>query len=97
MASVAATVGLQDRFAYSMTKGAVVSMTLSVARDYLGDKIRCNCISPARIHTPFVDGFLKTELRGARRRDVSEAVAGAADRPYGATGRGRLARALSVL
>lgn len=64
MASVAATVGLQDRFAYSMTKGAVVSMTFSVARDYLGDKIRCNCISPARIHTPFVDGFLKRNYAG---------------------------------
>ncbi|MCB0651888.1 MAG: SDR family oxidoreductase [Saprospiraceae bacterium] len=59
MASIAASVGILDRFAYSMTKGAVLSMTLSVAKDYLKDNIRCNCISPARIHTPFVDGFLK--------------------------------------
>ena len=58
MASIAATVGLNDRFAYSMTKGAMVSMTLSVAKDYIPDGIRCNCISPARVHTPFVDGFL---------------------------------------
>ena len=58
MASIAATVGLNDRFAYSMTKGAMVSMTLSVAKDYITDGIRCNCISPARVHTPFVDGFL---------------------------------------
>ena len=58
MASIAATVGLNDRFAYSMTKGAMVSMTLSVAKDYIADGIRCNCISPARVHTPFVDGFL---------------------------------------
>jgi NAD(P)-dependent dehydrogenase (short-subunit alcohol dehydrogenase family) len=64
MASIAATVGLPDRFAYSMTKGAVVSMTLSVARDYLADKIRCNCISPARVHTPFVDGFLQRNYPG---------------------------------
>jgi 2-keto-3-deoxy-L-fuconate dehydrogenase len=64
VASVAATVGIPDRFAYSMTKGAVVTMTLSVARDYLGDKIRCNCISPARVHTAFVDGFLKNNYPG---------------------------------
>ncbi|MEH6605127.1 MAG: SDR family oxidoreductase, partial [Pseudomonadales bacterium] len=59
MASIAATVGLSDRFAYSMTKGAVVAMTLSVAKDYINDGIRCNCISPGRVHTPFVDNFLE--------------------------------------
>ena len=59
MASIAATVGLQDRFAYSTTKGAVVGMTLSVAKDYLPHHIRCNCISPGRVHTPFVDGYLE--------------------------------------
>lgn len=64
LASIAATSGLSDRFAYSMTKGAVLSMTLSVARDYLSDGIRCNCISPARIHTPFVDAFLKERYPG---------------------------------
>ena len=64
MCSIAATVGIPDRFAYSMTKGAVYSMTLSVAKDYLKDKIRCNCISPARVHTPFVDGFLQKNYPG---------------------------------
>jgi 2-keto-3-deoxy-L-fuconate dehydrogenase len=64
MCSIAATIGIPDRFAYSMTKGAVLSMTLSVAKDYLKDKIRCNCISPARVHTPFVDGFLKKNYPG---------------------------------
>lgn len=64
LASVAATAGLSDRFAYSMSKGAVLSMTLSVAKDYLGDKIRCNCISPARIHTPFVDAYLRQHYVG---------------------------------
>ena len=59
MASVAATVGIADRFAYSATKGAVTGMTLSVAKDYLPYKIRCNAISPGRVHTPFVDGFIK--------------------------------------
>jgi NAD(P)-dependent dehydrogenase (short-subunit alcohol dehydrogenase family) len=64
MCSIAANVGIPDRFAYSMTKGAVYSMTLSVAKDYLKDKIRCNCVSPARVHTPFVDGFLKKNYAG---------------------------------
>jgi len=59
MASIASSVGIDDRFAYSMTKGAVLTMTYSVAKDYVHDGIRCNCISPARVHTPFVDGFIK--------------------------------------
>jgi len=64
MASIAATVGIPDRFAYSTAKGAVYSMTLSVAKDYLGDGIRCNSVSPARVHTPFVDGFIAKNYPG---------------------------------
>jgi len=64
MASIAALVGITDRFAYSMSKGAVHAMTLSVARDYLHDRIRCNSISPARVHTPFVDGFIAKNYPG---------------------------------
>jgi 2-keto-3-deoxy-L-fuconate dehydrogenase len=64
LASVAAWVGISDRFAYSMTKGAVAAMTLSVAKDYVKDGIRCNSISPGRVHTPFVDGFLKANYPG---------------------------------
>ena len=64
LASVAGIIGLPDRFAYSMTKAAVYSMTLSVARDYIREGIRCNCISPGRVHTPFVDGFIKKNYPG---------------------------------
>ena len=67
MASIAATSGLADRFAYSMSKGAVVAMTYSVAKDYLAHNIRCNCISPARVHTPFVDGYLRRNYPGKER------------------------------
>lgn len=67
MASVAATVGISDRFAYSMSKGAVLTMTLSVAKDYIKDNIRCNCISPARVHTSFVDGFLTKNYPGQEK------------------------------
>jgi 2-keto-3-deoxy-L-fuconate dehydrogenase len=71
LASIAAWAGLADRFAYSMSKGAVVAMTYSVARDYLAHKIRCNCISPARVHTPFVDGYLRKNYPG-REKEMFE-------------------------
>ena len=64
MASIASTLGIQDRFAYSMSKGAVLTMTLSVARDYVSQGIRCNCICPGRVHTPFVDGFIQKNYPG---------------------------------
>lgn len=64
VASIAALVGIPERFAYSAAKGAVMGMTLSVAKDYIADNIRCNSISPARVHTPFVDGFLKANYPG---------------------------------
>lgn len=64
MASIASSVGITDRFAYSMSKGAVVGMTLSTARDFMAAGIRCNCISPARVHTPFVDGFIAKNYLG---------------------------------
>ncbi len=59
MASIASTVGIPDRFAYSMSKGAVLTMTYSIARDYVDYGIRCNCIAPGRVHTPFVEGYLE--------------------------------------
>ena len=64
MASIAGSSGLADRFAYSTSKGAVIAMTYSVAKDYLACNIRCNCISPARVHTPFVDGYLRKHYPG---------------------------------
>jgi len=64
MASIASNVGIADRFVYSVTKGAIKAMTMSVARDYISEGIRCNSIAPARVHTPFVDGFLKNNYAG---------------------------------
>ena len=71
LASIASSVGLFDRFAYSMTKGAVLTMTYSVAKDYIKDGIRCNCMSPGRVHTPFVDGFIKNNYPG-REEEIFE-------------------------
>ncbi len=64
LASVASSVGIKDRFAYSMSKGAVLTMTMSVAKDYIDQNIRCNCIAPGRVHTPFVDGFISKNYPG---------------------------------
>ena len=64
MTSVAAEMGIAERFAYSMSKGAVSAMTLSVAKDYINDNIRCNGIAPGRVHTPFVDNYLKKTYPG---------------------------------
>ncbi|NCD71708.1 SDR family NAD(P)-dependent oxidoreductase [Mucilaginibacter agri] len=64
MASIASTVGIKDRFAYSTSKGAIYAMSMSVAKDYMDDNIRSNTISPARIHTPFVDGFIAKNYPG---------------------------------
>jgi NAD(P)-dependent dehydrogenase (short-subunit alcohol dehydrogenase family) len=74
MASVAGSSGLADRFGYSTSKGAVIAMTYSVARDYIGHNIRCNCISPGRVHTPFVDGYLKKNYPG-REKEMYEKLA----------------------
>ena len=83
MASVAATVGISDRFAYSMSKGAILSMTLSVAKDFIKNGIRCNCISPARVHTPFVDGFIEKHYPG-QEREIFEKLS--ASQPIGRMG-----------
>lgn len=64
LASIAAVVGISDRFAYSMSKGAIYAMSMSVARDYMAHNIRSNSISPARVHTPFVDGFIAKNYPG---------------------------------
>ena len=72
MASITAFIGVADRFAYAMTKGAVLTMTKSVAIDYVKHNVRCNCICPARVHTPFVDGFVKKNYPGREAEVLQE-------------------------
>lgn len=83
MASIASLVGVPERFAYSMTKGAVLTMTMSIAIDYVKQNIRCNCICPARIHTPFVDQFVARHYAG-REAEMLQALA--AYQPVGRMG-----------
>ena len=72
LASIASLVGLTDRFAYSMSKGAVLTMTKSIAVDYVKRNIRCNCVCPARVHTPFVDGYLRDNYPGREQEMFKE-------------------------
>jgi len=72
MASIASLIGIPERFAYSTSKGAVLSMTRSIATDYMHKNVRCNCICPARVHTPFVDGYLKAAYPGREREMFQE-------------------------
>ena len=73
MASIAASLGIPDRFAYSASKGAVLTMTYQVAKDFINDGIRCNSVSPARVHTPFVDGYLRDNYPG-REKEMYETL-----------------------
>jgi NAD(P)-dependent dehydrogenase (short-subunit alcohol dehydrogenase family) len=84
IASVVSSVGIPDRFAYTMSKGAVLTMTYSVARDYVDHKIRCNSVSPARVHTPFVDGYLARNYPG---REVEMFETLSRTQPIGRMGR----------
>jgi NAD(P)-dependent dehydrogenase (short-subunit alcohol dehydrogenase family) len=93
MASIAATAGLADRFAYSMSKGGVVAMTFSVAKDYLAHGIRCNCISPARVHTAFVDAYLRKNYPG-REEEMYRTLA--ATQPMGRMGKPEEVAALAL-
>lgn len=93
LASIASKVGLEDRFAYGMTKGAVLTMTLSVARDFIGRGVRCNCVCPARVHTPFVDGFLAANYPG-REREMFQRLSAA--QPLGRMGRPEEVAALAA-
>lgn len=85
IASIASKVGIVDRFAYSMSKGAVYTMTLSVARDYVDKGIRCNCVCPARVHTPFVDGYLEKNYPAEQRPEMFEKLS--AYQPIGRMGK----------
>jgi NAD(P)-dependent dehydrogenase (short-subunit alcohol dehydrogenase family) len=67
MASIVSHVAVKNRLAYTMTKGAVLAMTNAIAKDYISDKIRCNSVSPARVHTPFVDDYLEKNYPGKEK------------------------------
>ena len=93
LASIAGSAGLADRFAYSTSKGAVIAMTYQVARDYIAHGIRCNSISPARVHTPFVDDYLRKNYPGREQETFNEL---AATQPIGRMGQPEEVAALAL-
>ena len=72
LASTVSKIAVKDRFAYAMSKGAVLTMTLSVARDFVDRGIRCNCVCPARVHTPFVDGYVAKNYPGREAETMAQ-------------------------
>ena len=64
LASTVSQMAITDRFAYATSKGAVLAMTYSIAKDFLEFGIRCNAVLPGRIHTPIVDGFIARNYPG---------------------------------
>jgi 2-keto-3-deoxy-L-fuconate dehydrogenase len=76
--SIAATAGLPQRVLYSATKGAVLSLTLAMAADHIGDGIRVNCVNPGTADTPWIGRLL------AQAEDpAAERAALAARQPMG--------------
>jgi 2-keto-3-deoxy-L-fuconate dehydrogenase len=71
IASTLAQFAIPDRFAYGASKGAVVAMTYSIAKDFIQCGVRCNALLPGRIHTPFVDGFIAKNFAG-REQEMFE-------------------------
>ncbi len=59
IASVAGMIAVDNRFPYGASKGAVISMTRSIAIDLVDKGIRANAICPGTVHTPFVEGYLE--------------------------------------
>ena len=84
LASIASVIGLSNRFAYSATKGAIYTMTFSIAKDYIQDRIRCNAVGPARVHTPFIDGYLEKNYPG-QEKEIFDMIS--KSQPIGRMGR----------
>ena len=84
LASIASVIGLSNRFAYSATKGAIYTMTFSIAKDYIQDRIRCNAVGPARVHTPFIDGYLEKNYPG-QEKEIFDMIS--KNQPIGRMGR----------
>src|SRR5215468_1968176 len=72
MASIVSWIGIPDRFAYTMSKGAVMAMTRAIAVDYMKNNIRCNCICPGRVHTAFVEGYVAKNYPGREQQVLQE-------------------------
>ena len=93
IASVASLIAVERRFAYCVSKGAVLEMTRALAIDYARDGIRANAICPGTVDTPMIRGYLREYFGG----DIEGALAQLHDRqPVGRMGEAREIAALAV-
>jgi 2-keto-3-deoxy-L-fuconate dehydrogenase len=79
MSSVASSVkGVPNRFAYGVTKAAVIGLTKSVAADFVGQRIRCNAICPGTVQTPSLDERIRVQASnsGLSEQEVRAAFVG---------------------
>ena len=75
VASVASTVrGLPNRFVYGASKAAVIGLTKSVAADFIGRGVRCNCICPGTVQTPSLDDRIAANAAAAGSLEAARAA-----------------------
>lgn len=87
-ASVAAMIGILDRFSYSASKGAVIAMTRQVAVQYADAGVRCNCVCPGTVETPLMGDLLGSDA--ARAKGDYSASCWPLGRTSGGRGGGRI-------
>ncbi|MDO8187575.1 SDR family NAD(P)-dependent oxidoreductase [Conexibacter sp. JD483] len=82
-ASIAGMVGLRDRAAYCASKGAVIALTKQVAVQYAASGVRCNCLCPGTVDSPWVGALLDAaaDPQAARAALVARQPAGRLGRP----------------
>ncbi|NEU12875.1 SDR family oxidoreductase [Methylobacterium sp. BTF04] len=69
MASVASSMkGVPNRFAYGLTKAAVIGLTKAVAADYVAQNIRCNAICPGTVESPSLQERMRAQGDYAQAR-----------------------------
>jgi NAD(P)-dependent dehydrogenase (short-subunit alcohol dehydrogenase family) len=73
MASVAGQIGIPNRAAYCASKGAVILLTKSIAVDYVKQGIRCNCVCPGTVDSPWVERLVSHTPDPAATRTALEA------------------------
>jgi 2-keto-3-deoxy-L-fuconate dehydrogenase len=87
MSSVASSLkGVPNRFAYSLTKAAVIGLTKSVAADFVGQGIRCNAICPGTVQTPSLDARIRAQAASSGRVEAEVRAEFVGRQPMGRLG-----------
>jgi len=88
MSSVASAIkGVPNRFAYCASKAAVIGITRSVAADFIGQNIRCNCICPGTVESPSLRQRVADQAEREHRSQDEVYAAFEARQPLGRLGK----------